>query len=544
VTEDKESAPDGEEATTPFPMEDATPSPAEEEATTPSPTEDTTPSPVEEEATTAAPTTTLAMTTTQLKKTEDGSSGDFDIPKIFEKLLEPVQYVAGDTLRVRYAVPQVARVAFFLAQGVTLSAIGITPKSNEKSNEGNEAEDEQKRSGLQPSVVIGALQDALLTEDVEEYAKPDSKLAEELSETIDNADAVARSLFAKNFASIISLLRKDLKNIEDGEYKLPYDLEPQLLPKPTAGLPKVLPLQQWNPLAVAKQLSVYVKDRKEVLDRMTREDGFEVRGMWKSKLYPDYFLQNFHYQGDGWLSSKSARLYDYQVESLFLGNADAMRRQVMPEFNRYIKRLEGEGRNQKDITLLDTATGTGRFASFVLDNNPDLNATVMDLSPFYLEEARRLLRRFKQVDYMQAAVEDIPADEDTYDAITCVYLFHELPREVRREALKEFFRTLKPGGKLFFVDSAQKGEVPYDRVLKGFTIIAHEPYYIDYSEMDLKGMMEEVGFQVESEGVHWVTKSVVAHKPLPVEEDVEADESSDEEGEPPEIPSDVGYDGP
>jgi hypothetical protein len=35
---------------------------------------------------------------------------------------------------------------------------------------------------------------------------------------------------------------------------------------------------------------------------------------------------------------------------------------------------------------------------------------------------------------------------------------------------------------VFFVDSAQKGEVPYDRILEGFTIIAHEPYYLNYTK--------------------------------------------------------------
>jgi SAM-dependent methyltransferase len=49
-----------------------------------------------------------------------------------------------------------------------------------------------------------------------------------------------------------------------------------------------------------------------------------------------------------------------------------------------------------------------------------------------------------------------------------VYLFHELPEEVRSEVVKEWYRVLKPGGKIFFVDSAQAGEVPYDRVLEVF----------------------------------------------------------------------------
>ena len=45
--------------------------------------------------------------------------------------------------------------------------------------------------------------------------------------------------------------------------------------------------------------------------------------------FPDYYLRNFHYQTGGYLSERSAKLYDQQVEVLFIGSADAMRRQAL-----------------------------------------------------------------------------------------------------------------------------------------------------------------------------------------------------------------------
>ena len=47
--------------------------------------------------------------------------------------------------------------------------------------------------------------------------------------------------------------------------------------------------------------------------RRDRRDGLEMREKFTSARYPDYYLQNFHYQTDGWMSAKSALLYDYQV---------------------------------------------------------------------------------------------------------------------------------------------------------------------------------------------------------------------------------------
>ncbi len=71
---------------------------------------------------------------------------------------------------------------------------------------------------------------------------------------------------------------------------------------------------------------------------------------------------------------------------------------------------------------------------------------------------------------------------------------------------------LKPGGRLFFVDSAQKGEVPYERVLEGFTVSAHEPYYLDYTETDLVALFGEGGLRVEASEVNWVSKCVTCVK--------------------------------
>ena len=105
--------------------------------------------------------------------------------------------------------------------------------------------------------------------------------------------------------------------------------------------------------------------------------------------YPAYYLQNFHYQTDGWLSADSARLYDFQVETLFLGSADTMRRQALPFISRWM-----EGRDASETKVLDVASGTGRFLTFVRDNWPELDCTAVELSPHYLDAVRKSNERF------------------------------------------------------------------------------------------------------------------------------------------------------
>ena len=74
--------------------------------------------------------------------------------------------------------------------------------------------------------------------------------------------------------------------------------------------------------------------------------------------YPDYYLQNFHHQTDGYLSDHSAALYDLQVELLFNGTADPMRRRVFGPLVQGLKAFAD--RPPGCLRVLDVATGTGR----------------------------------------------------------------------------------------------------------------------------------------------------------------------------------------
>ena len=83
--------------------------------------------------------------------------------------------------------------------------------------------------------------------------------------------------------------------------------------------------------------------------------------------------------------------------------------------------------------------------------------------------------------FAQANAEALPLADASVDAVTCIYLFHELPRRVRATVAAEIARVLRPGGRLVFVDSLQHGEhPPFDGVLEYFPQGFHEPYYADY----------------------------------------------------------------
>jgi ubiquinone/menaquinone biosynthesis C-methylase UbiE len=271
-----------------------------------------------------------------------------------------------------------------------------------------------------------------------------------------------------------ALFQRDWANIAAGLYRMPHDMWP-------------------NPLAVLRQSGRFFGDLPRVNRRKRERRADEVFTPPNHGRYPHYYLQNFHYQTDGYLSEESARLYDYQVEVLFTGGADAMRRQLLVPLRDCFETLR-----IRDARFLDLACGTGRFLRFVKDNYPRLHVTGADLSQPYLAMAERQLRPWSRTAFVQANAESLPFGDDTFDIASCVYLFHELPRAVRRRVAEELARVLRPGGNLLFLDSIQRGDhAAFDPLLDRFPQATHEPYYADYIDEDLPALFDAHGFDVE-----------------------------------------------
>ncbi len=230
-------------------------------------------------------------------------------------------------------------------------------------------------------------------------------------------------------ADLFDLLRRDRANIEAGHYRPP-DLIGNSLP------------------ALGRSVRFFAD--LGAIDRRRRariEADLAEAGNGDAAHYPDYYLRNFHYQTDGYLSEHSAALYDFQVEVLFNGGADVMRRQALVPIAEYLR-----GRRIRDQRLLDVACGTGRFLAMLKQNYPRLPVTGVDLSAPYLRHAERDLAAWSWVELVEGAAERLPFADESFDVVTCVYLFHELPGRVRRRAAAEMARVLKPGGRAVFVE--------------------------------------------------------------------------------------------
>ena len=107
---------------------------------------------------------------------------------------------------------------------------------------------------------------------------------------------------------------------------------------------------------------------------------------------------------------------------------------------------------------------------------------------------------------VQANAEELPFEDESFDAVVCVYLYHELPRDARARVSSEMSRVLKKDELLVLTDSIQKGDRPVLDANIGNFEKMNEPYYVDYTEDDLPGHFE--GLKPMEKTVRSTTKSL------------------------------------
>jgi ubiquinone/menaquinone biosynthesis C-methylase UbiE len=280
------------------------------------------------------------------------------------------------------------------------------------------------------------------------------------------------------------LIEQDWQNIATGVYASPED-------------------RRGNPLAGLRRAADFFADLREVEARRHGDAAERLLDEPQPGRYPRYYLRKFHFQTDGYLSEASAERYDHQVEVLFGGGAAAMRRQALVPLRAAL--LEQKG-GPHAARLLDLGCGTGEFLREAKRNYPRLSVTGLDLSAPYLKVAERRLADWSRVDLVEAPAEAIPAPDASFDIVTALYLFHELPGRVRRAVLAEIRRVLRPGGTLILVDSLQTGDMPdYDALLDYFPYAFHEPYYASYLAEDLDRLVGP-GFTREERSLAYFSK--------------------------------------
>lgn len=256
-------------------------------------------------------------------------------------------------------------------------------------------------------------------------------------------------------------------------------------------------------------------DLPKIWDRVNRKQHQEFSPEIETEGYPSYYVQNFHHQTDGYLSDESASLYDLQVEILFNGGADPMRRRILAPLKQGLATSFADV-SPRQIRVLDVATGTGRTLRQIRGALPKASLSGMDLSPAYLRKANQLLSELpgELPQLCQGNAENLPYPDGYFHGVTCVFTFHELPPEVRQRVIEECSRVLQAGGTLVICDSIQTLDMPdFAPFMENFQAMFHEPYHRHYTTDDVVVRLENAGFTDIATESHFMSKYWVARKP-------------------------------
>lgn len=296
-------------------------------------------------------------------------------------------------------------------------------------------------------------------------------------------------LFLSIRKSLMELFQKDADRIRRGVYPAKVLLKGEVAD---------------SPIAHFQRLPKLFIEAMKAADRRNRKKTkvFSSEAQKKKRSLPEYYQRNFHFQPDGYLSEESANLYEHQVELLFVGGADAMRRMCIEPMVKHLKKGSGK--------ILEIGCGAGSATQFLPLVFPKAEIMAVDISEPYLKLAEK---RVKGVKFEHALAENLAFEDASFDVVCSTFLFHELPKAIRQKVLLEAHRVLKKGGLFVMVDALQEDDNPdFAEPLRRFPREFHEPFFTNYTKNPMEKLLTEAGFLVQEKELGFFSKMLAAKK--------------------------------
>jgi len=104
--------------------------------------------------------------------------------------------------------------------------------------------------------------------------------------------------------------------------------------------------------------------------------------------------------------------------------------------------------------ILEVAVGTGLAFYEIVKRNPNGRNLGIDISPGMLAKAKKRLGKLSGANYQLklGSAFDLPAKDEEFDLVMNNYMFDLIAFKEMDRILSEFYRVLKKGGKIIFVN--------------------------------------------------------------------------------------------
>jgi ubiquinone/menaquinone biosynthesis C-methylase UbiE len=167
------------------------------------------------------------------------------------------------------------------------------------------------------------------------------------------------------------------------------------------------------------------------------------------------------------------------------------------------KQVVERARLQHGERLLDVGCGTATLLLAAKAQDSSIEAIGIDSDEQVLALAKKKIAANKlKVEVMQARAEKLPFPADSFDIVTSTLIFHHLPTEVKKLAMQEIYRVLKPGGRFLLADFGQLQGVLLKTLFALATLLPSREvqYSRDNQEGKLPLFLAEAGFAVTELG--------------------------------------------
>ena len=245
-------------------------------------------------------------------------------------------------------------------------------------------------------------------------------------------------------------------------------------------------------------------------NRKNRKVDLDIEDLEALRDVPDYYRQHNSYSGNGFIDRKAASLYEHQMELLFIGAMDAMRRLILAPLKKAFRYSEGEG-----LRFLEIGCGEGRMTRFIKIAFPKAKIVVLDASSVYLKEAQKNLMKYRRIDFIQGDALDLPFKNCHFDVVYSSFILHEMPIDKRRRVLVEAYRVLNKKGLLGIVDLIQFDDCrEMNWVLEQPWLVKEKPHIKEYASNSTSGLFQHLGLEQITIERGFLGKSVIGLKAI------------------------------
>ena len=147
--------------------------------------------------------------------------------------------------------------------------------------------------------------------------------------------------------------------------------------------------------------------------------------------------------------------------------------------------------------ILDAACGLAHGTN-ILCRQTNLKTIGIDIDMRLISNLTIKFIDHKKMQFIDASIESLPFTDNFFDYIVCFETIEHLKLLQAQKAIKEFGRTIKPGGYLFI----SSPNPFFTKIMKKIIPQYHNPYHLyEFYPHELKSLLNKTGFKVvESRG--------------------------------------------